>query len=64
MWAAKRGAMVAYKFGADEPLRLAMLRCAREQLDRAVVELTEEVGADPVKAVHSARKAIKKGWPR
>jgi CHAD domain-containing protein len=51
---------MAYKFGADEPVRSAVLRCAREQLDRAVLELNEGISADPVSAIHSARKAIKK----
>ncbi len=49
-----------YKFGADEPVRAAIARCAREQLDRAVSELSEGINEDPVRAVHSARKAIKK----
>ena len=51
---------MAYKFGADERVRSAVLRCAREQLDRAVLELSEGISADPVSATHSARKAIKK----
>lgn len=51
---------MAYRFGADESVRSAILRCAREQLDRAVLELGEGISADPVSAVHSARKAIKK----
>jgi CHAD domain-containing protein len=51
---------MAYNFGTDEPVRPAIVRCAREQLDRAVLELTEGVGTDPARAIHSARKAIKK----
>jgi CHAD domain-containing protein len=51
---------MSYKFGADEPVREAIARCAREQLDRAVSELSEGINDDPVRAVHSARKAIKK----
>jgi CHAD domain-containing protein len=51
---------MAYKFRADESVRHATRRCAREQLDRAVVELSEGINADPMEAVHSARKAIKK----
>ncbi len=35
-------------------------RCAREQLDRAIEELTAGVHDDPVEAVHDARKALKK----
>lgn len=56
----KRGAAMAYKFGVDESVRSAILRCAGEQLDRAMFELREGIGDDPVSAVHSARKAIKK----
>ena len=37
-----------------------MRRCASEQLERAVQSLGEELATDPVEAVHSARKAIKK----
>jgi CHAD domain-containing protein len=59
-WEGKRGDTMAYKFKADESGRHAIRRCAREQLDRAVVELRDGVNADPVEAVHSARKAIKK----
>lgn len=51
---------MAYKFGADEPVRRAIVRCATEQLDRAVLELSETVNTDPTSAVHAARKAIKK----
>src|ERR1700749_2690462 len=54
------GASMAYKFRPDEPVRDAILRCSREQLDRAVSELSEGINEDPEKAVHSARKAIKK----
>jgi CHAD domain-containing protein len=41
-------------------MRAGVLRCAAEQLDRAVSELSQGIGADPVKAVHSARKAVKR----
>jgi CHAD domain-containing protein len=51
---------MAYKFGADEPVRSAIVRCAREQLDRALSELSDGVDSDPAKAIHAARKAIKK----
>jgi hypothetical protein len=51
---------MSYRFGADEPVRAAILRCASEQLDRAVSELSEGINDDPVRAVHDARKAIKK----
>jgi CHAD domain-containing protein len=51
---------MAYKFRPDESVRRTILRCSREQLDRAVFELSEGISADPVDAIHSARKAIKK----
>ena len=51
---------MAYRFEPDEDTREAILRCAREQLDDAVRELSEGIGDDPVEAVHSARKAVKK----
>jgi CHAD domain-containing protein len=51
---------MAYEFGADEPVRTAIVRSAREQLDRAVSELSEGITEDPAKAIHNARKAIKK----
>ncbi len=51
---------MAYRFQSDEAVRAAILRCAGEQLDQAMRELTERVDSDPVEAVHSARKAIKK----
>lgn len=51
---------MSYKFGADEPVQVAIARCAREQLDRAVGELSERITEDPAKAIHNARKAIKK----
>jgi CHAD domain-containing protein len=51
---------MAYRFEADEDVPEAIVRCAREQLDRAIGELTEGIGDDPVGAVHAARKAVKK----
>lgn len=51
---------MAYRFEADEGVREAIIRCAREQLDHAIGELSDGVGDDPIRAVHSARKAIKK----
>lgn len=51
---------MAYKFRADEPVREAILRCGREQLDRAVAELSEGINEDAPTAIHNARKAIKK----
>lgn len=51
---------MAYKFNENEPVRDALLRCAREQLDQAVGQLSEGINQDPTAAVHNARKAIKK----
>lgn len=51
---------MSYKFAADEPVRREIVRCAGEQLDRAVLELTEGISTDPAGAIHDARKAIKK----
>ncbi len=51
---------MAYKFRADEPVRRAVIRCAGEQLDHAVFELSNGINTDPARAIHSARKAIKK----
>jgi CHAD domain-containing protein len=51
---------VAYRFEPDESVREALARCAREQLDHAVQELSEEIKNDPVGAVHEARKEVKK----
>ena len=49
-----------YRLDSRESVQQGLRRCAREQLDRAIEELTENVRADPVDAVHSARKALKK----
>jgi hypothetical protein len=51
---------MAYRFEVDERLRDAILRCAGEQLDHAVSELSEGIADDPGAAVHAARKAVKK----
>jgi len=51
---------VPYRFEPDETVSEAFVRCAREQLDAAVRELSDEIETNPVKAVHSARKALKK----
>ena len=51
---------MAYRIDTDEGVRTAIRRCAGEQLDLAVGELTERIDDDPVDAVHSARKAVKK----
>jgi CHAD domain-containing protein len=51
---------VAYRFDPDEGVRKAVRRCAREQLDDAVRQLSEQIEHDPVEAVHEARKGVKK----
>jgi CHAD domain-containing protein len=49
-----------YRLDTRESVETGLRRCAREQLDGAIEELTESVRTDPVEAVHSARKALKK----
>jgi CHAD domain-containing protein len=49
-----------YSFQAGETEAGALRRCAREQLDLAITELTDGVKTDPVTAIHDARKALKK----
>jgi CHAD domain-containing protein len=51
---------MSYKFMPGEGVRGAIRRCAGEQLDRAIDELTDGVRSHPVEAIHDARKAIKK----
>jgi CHAD domain-containing protein len=51
---------VAYQFAAQETVPDALRRCAREQLESAIQQLTDEIKNDPVDAVHSARKSVKK----
>jgi CHAD domain-containing protein len=50
---------MAYRFQPEEHVPHELRRCAREQLDRAIVQLTDRVSDDPVEAVHDARKALK-----
>jgi CHAD domain-containing protein len=50
---------MAYRFEIEETTRESFRRCTREELDRAIQELTDGVKADPVEAVHEARKALK-----
>lgn len=51
---------MSYKLEPDEGVRAGILRSAAEQLDVALHALNEEISDDPVKAVHAARKAVKK----
>jgi CHAD domain-containing protein len=48
-----------YRLQNDEQMQHGLRRCAREQLDRAITQLTERAAEDPVEAVHDARKARK-----
>lgn len=51
---------MAYRLEPDESVAEGLRRCSREQLDRAIHELTAGVHDEPVEAVHDARKALKK----
>lgn len=51
---------MAYEFIPEETIASGVVRCAREEFDRAVLALSEGIRTDPVDAVHTARKAIKK----
>ena len=51
---------MAYQLGDGETAERALRRSAREELDRAIAELSDGVKEDPVTAVHDARKALKK----
>lgn len=49
---------MAYRFKLDEPVEIGFRRIGVEQIDRALGELRSD--GDPGKAVHSARKSIKR----
>jgi CHAD domain-containing protein len=51
---------MAYQLQPGEPVPDGLRRCAREQLDGAIDELSNRIADDPVEAVHDARKALKK----
>jgi CHAD domain-containing protein len=51
---------MSYRLEPDEGVRAGILRTAGEQLDAALHALNDEMSDDPVKAVHAARKAVKK----
>jgi CHAD domain-containing protein len=51
---------MAYRFDTDESVAEAFARTADEQLAKAEHELRTGIQDDPVSAVHSARKALKK----
>jgi CHAD domain-containing protein len=49
-----------YRFADGEATDQGIRRVATDQLDRAIRELTDGVGAEPPSAIHAARKALKK----
>jgi CHAD domain-containing protein len=51
---------MAYRLAEAESTRDGLRRCAREQIDSAIHDLTERVRDDPIEAVHEARKSLKK----
>ena len=51
---------MSYRIEANESAREALARTAREQLDTALHALHQELRDDPVRPVHTARKAVKK----
>jgi CHAD domain-containing protein len=51
---------VSYRLEPNEDVRAGILRTGREQLDTALHAFNDEISDDPVEAVHTARKAIKK----
>lgn len=52
---------MAYRLSLlSDDLATELRRCAREQLDDAAGELRGTAGADPVTAIHEARKDLKK----
>ncbi len=52
--------LMSYRLQTDEAVPVGLRRSAREQLDRAIDELSIRIDDDPVEAVHDARKALKK----
>jgi CHAD domain-containing protein len=51
---------MAYRLQPGEAVPDGLRRCARDQLDQALDELSARVADDPVEAVHEARKSLKK----
>ncbi len=49
-----------YELDPEESVRTGLVRCAREQLQVARHALSEQAADDPVRAIHTARKALKK----
>ncbi|MDO9408162.1 CHAD domain-containing protein [Patulibacter sp.] len=57
---AGQGDSMGFQIGTDETLGDGLRRSAGDQLDGAVRALEERFEADPAKAIHDARKRIKK----
>lgn len=51
---------MAYEIATDEPLGEGLRRTAREQLEGATASLEQGLAKDPAKAVHDARKRLKR----
>ena len=51
---------MAYRLSETESTRDGLRRCAREELENAINDLSERIREDPVEAVHDARKSLKK----
>jgi CHAD domain-containing protein len=51
---------MAYRLSDGESPARGLRRCAREELDNAIEQLTEGVSSDPITGVHEARKSLKK----
>ena len=51
---------MAYRLGEAVSTLDGICRCAREELESAIHDLTARVAEDPVEAVHDARKSVKK----
>ncbi len=51
---------MSYQLESGEAVSNGLRRCAGEQLDSAIRELTDGFRLEPVKAVHGARKLLKK----
>ena len=49
-----------YRLKTDESVRAGLRRCSLEQVDKAILELTEGIADDAVEAIHAARKSLKK----
>ncbi|PSN13656.1 hypothetical protein C7271_22355 [filamentous cyanobacterium CCP5] len=50
-----------YRFTQKQPIEVDVKRLIREQINKALHQLTEELSNDPKEAVHDARKRFKKG---